>query len=189
MRKRDLLELSKKCMVVTADMAKKLKCGTISAIALPAFESGIKFDHFAFLHDDDALHVQLFDSQKRLVAQSKSQYTVDNFVYVREPYWRDGEEVKYFAEFNPGNHFIKAKVIPGKYMKKVDARIFLRIKSVSLKLLSDISNADIFKLGFDSILDYLDFYDEQLTEELRYEKFRSYKVPYVYFYEVEVFDV
>ena len=188
MTREDLLNVSKKCIVVTSDMADKLYNCKASAIALPAFDSDIEFDHFAFLHDEDALHVQLFDADKRLVDQAKSQYNVDNFVYVREPYWLDEGKVNYFAEFRPGFEHIKARVMPGKYMRKIHARTFLRIKNVGLKLLSEISAHELHKLGFDSILDYLDFYDEQLTDERRYEAFRSFKNPYVFYYEFEVFS-
>lgn len=188
MERQDLLNISKKCIVVTADMAEKLYKCEASAMALPAFDSDIKFDHFAFLHDEDALHVQLFDSDKRIIAQSKSQYNVDNYIYVREPYWLDEGKVNYFGEFRPGFEHIRAKVMPGKFMRKIHARTFLRIKSVSLKLLSDLSGEDLFRLGFVSILDYLDFYDEQLTDERRYTAYQSYKNPYVYFYEFEVYS-
>ena len=188
MTKNDLLNLSKKYLIVSADMAEKIHDNKLSAIALPAFEHDLNYEHFAVLQDEDALHIQLFDKNGLLLRQIKSHYTADNYVYVREPYWLDNGEVKYFAQFCPGNLFIKAKVMPGKYMKKIHSRSFLHIKSVSCKRLSEINGHELSKLGFKSILDYLDFYDNQLGEE-RYGAFRSYMNPYIFYYEFEVLAV
>jgi len=188
MTKNELHSLSKKYLIASSDLAGKLHDGKISAIALPAFENDLKYEHFAMHQDEDALYIQFFDVSGILIKQIKSHYTADDFIYVREPYWVDDGVIKYFSDFCPGNLFIKTKVTPGKFMKKINARTFLHIKSVSCRRLSDINSYELSKLGFKSILDFLDFYDYQLGEE-RYEKFRSYKNPYVFYYEFEVFSV
>lgn len=185
MTKSDLLNVSKKYLIASADLAEKIHSSRIEAIALPAFESDVEYSHFAFLQDEDALHIQLFDKNRALMRQVKSHYTVDNYVYVREPYWIDADgSMKYFADFNPGFGFVRARVTPGKYMKKIYARSFLHITSVSCKLMSELTAYELSSLGFKSILDYLDFYDEQLGEK-RYEAYRSYKNPYIFYYEFE----
>ena len=188
MTKTDLLNLSKKYLIASADMAEKMHSGKICAIALPAFENELYYTHFAMHQDEDGLYIQFFDGEGHLIKQIKSHYTTDNYVYVREPYWVDGEEIKYFGEFCPGNLFIRTKVTPAKFMKKVHTRTFLHITSVSVKRICEISEHELSMLGFKSILDYLDFYDEQLGEE-KYEAYRSYKNPYVFYYEFETLSV
>lgn len=188
MTKNDLLNLSKKYLIASADMAGKLHDEKISAIALPAFENELYYTHFAMHQDEDGLYIQFFNDEGQLIKQTKSHYTTDNYVYVREPYWVDGCEVKYFAEFCPGNLFIRTKVTSAKYMKKLHTRTFLRITSVSVKRICELSYHELSKLGFKSVLDYLDFFDEQLGEE-KYEAYRSFNNPYVFYYEFETFGV
>ena len=187
MTKGDLLNLSKKYLIASADLAQKIHDEGISAITLPAFEHDFGYAHFALHQDDDGQHIQFFADDGVMLRQAKSHYAVDNYVYVREPYWLDGDEVKYFADFNPGIGFIKARVTPGKYMRKIHARSFLHITKVSVRRLMDTTPEELSKLGFDSPMDHLDFYDGELSEK-RYEAYRSYKNPYVFYYEFEVIE-
>lgn len=188
MTKSDLMNLSKKYLIVNYSVASKLHDGKISAITLPAFENELEFKHFAVHQDEDALYLQFFDEGGAIIKQVKSHYNSDDYVYVREPYFVQDGEVKYYADFCPGNYFIREKLTPGKFMKKIHSRTYLHIKSVSCRRFSEINAQELSKLGFDSVLDYADFYDTELGEK-RYEAFKSYNNPYVFYYEFEVLSV
>ena len=185
MDKSDLMNLSKKYLIVNYDVAGKLHNEKISAIALPAFENELEFKHFALHQDDDALYLQFFDESGAIIRQVKSHYNSDDYVYVREPYFVQDGVVKYYADFCPGNYFIKEKLTPGKYMKKIHSRTFLHIKSVNCIRLSEISKHQLCKLGCSSLFDYSEHYDSGLGEN-KYEAFKSYNNPYVFYYEFEV---
>lgn len=188
MTKGDLLSLSKKYLIVNYDVARKLHKEDIRAIALPAFENELEFKHFALHQDDDALYLQFFEESGNIIKQVKSHYNTDDYVCVREPYFVQDGEVKYYADFCPGNYFIKEKLTPGKYMKKIHSRTYLHIKSVSCIRLSEISKYQLCKLGYSSMFDYAEDYDYRLGEK-KYEAFRSYNNPYVFYYEFEVLSV
>lgn len=85
----------------------------------------------------------------------KESFSIDGISYQGQWYWADGN-----PEFGD---WTKPK--PAQHMKQEHSRLFLRIKSVKVERLKDISDEDCWKEGLDTSSDYADYAVRQSVKE------------------------
>lgn len=189
MKKAEILKLCKNYYIAVGDEAISLSREDEGLLIMPAL-IGYENDGATYVlsESDGTLNVSFFGAEGGNLDTVSSKYAEGDYIYVREAYWKDNEKVRFFADFVPGEGFLRNKVMPARFMPKSAARTFLKIKDVFLRRLKHLDMIALKKMGFSKFDDLFARYDEKLSER-EYEFSRSELNPYVFVYEYEKVDL
>lgn len=190
MTKTDLMNMFRKYHISSSGEAERIAYGSCSMLVMPALT---KFDNKdvtyieGYEESDAGLTVCFFSPEGGNLEAVVSDYAEGDIIYIREAYYIVDGKVKYFTDFGPEDFNNRHYFISARYMPRHAARSFVKIKSVRLCRLHDLTMQDLHKLGYRSYDLYFREWDSCLSEK-QWEFCRSEHNPFVFVYEVEHID-